>query len=147
MYIRELERLSITSCSLTENLEEMASDHSNSKKRSHKDDDPDWTPTLQKKRPCSKPEAAAAALTTSNGATTTCDQWSEKAVAKLEKEKRRLLYIWQQESDSLLCDKIKAQLESESAMTNSSLAGQPLHRGWPARLDQLQADNSSIKTV
>lgn len=42
----------------------------------------------KKKRTCNKPEAAAAALTPSDGATTTCDHWSEQAVAKLEKEKR-----------------------------------------------------------
>ena len=75
------------------------------KKRSRpsSNDDPD----TQAKRPHvhvhTEPEAAA--ITT----------------PRLEREKRRLLYVWQQESDSFLCNKIKSQLESESLITNSGL--------------------------
>ena len=72
--------------SLAGNLEQMAC---KKKSRPSSNDDPDRTLT-QAKRPHVHVHTEPGAVTTPG----------------LERERRRLLYVWQQESDSFLCNKI-----------------------------------------
>lgn len=125
------------------------------KKRPHNnniDDDPDWTPAIancRAKRPHehSKPEHEAATLKAAHSDDTTQShgQQSDQVAEKLEREKRRLPYIWQQKSDSFLCGTIKitvrVRIGHEQFQAHSisikTLQKVPLARAIPKRIGEL----------
>ena len=103
----------------------LLADVEHTKKRPRTDrEDPDWEPgasssSRQRKRPCNlregKHDPGASSLDSARM------RGGDKSAARLEREKTRVLRVWQQVSEKVIVDRLRQQLESASATANSAL--------------------------